>query len=70
MTAAVLLAQAAESTDGVPWYALVPGTVMLVLVVLTMPLWPWSRGWGWNIAGMSATGLFVVGLFTLTWLGS
>ena len=71
MSAAILLAQAAEAAgDGVPWYAFVPALVMLVLVVVTMPVWPWSRQWGWPIAGMSATGLFVVGLFTLAWLGS
>lgn len=56
--------------EGLPWWVFAPSVVMLVFVVLTAPVWPWSRGWGWAVAGMSAIGLMVAVLFTLAWVGS
>jgi hypothetical protein len=42
-------------------------TVLLgLLVVAALPLWPWSRGWGWAPAGMLAMGLFTLVLFSFT----
>lgn len=38
---------------------LVVGTVL----VLVLPWWPWSRGWGWTPAGMLAVVLVTAGLF-------
>lgn len=35
-----------------------------VMLVLVMPLWPWSRGWGWVPAGMVAVTLGTIALFT------
>jgi hypothetical protein len=63
------LAQAAG--DGsLPWWVVVPSLVMLAFVVITAPIWPYSRGWGWSVAGMSAVGLFVAVLFSLAWVAS
>jgi hypothetical protein len=67
MTAQVLLAQQATP---VSWWVLTPTVVILVLFVLTLPMWPWSRGWGWTIAGMSAIATVVVVAFTIAWLFS
>lgn len=29
-----------------------PALVVLVVLLLALPLWPWSRGWTWVPAGM------------------
>lgn len=63
-----LLAQAAG--EGLPWFVFVPSLVMAGFVVLTAPIWPYSRQWGWAIAGMSGVGLFVAVLFSVAWLAS
>ena len=63
-----VLAQAAS--DGLPWWVFAPSLVMLGFVVLTAPIWPYSRGWGWSVAGMSGVGLFVAALFSLAWVAS
>lgn len=65
----LVLAQAAAGA-GLPWWVFAPSLVMLGFVVVTAPVWPWSRGWGWAVAGMSGVGLFVALLFTLAWVGS
>ena len=62
------MAQAASG--GLPWWVFVPSLVMLVFVVIAAPIWPYSRGWGWSVAGMSAVGLFVAALFSLAWIAS
>lgn len=66
---ALLLAQAAESEANALW-ALVPLGVLVTLTAATIPVWPWSRGWGWNIAAMSGIALLTVGTFALAWLSS
>lgn len=64
-----VLGQAAG--DGsLPWWVLAPSLVMLAFVVVTAPIWPYSRGWGWTVAGMSGVGLFVAVLFSLAWVAS
>lgn len=64
-----LLAAAAETTARpLEWWVLAPSLVMLGFVLLTAPLWPWSKGWGWAPAGMSAVGLLVAALFTGAWI--
>ena len=63
------LAQAAGG-GSLPWWVVVPSLVMLAFVVITAPIWPYSRGWGWSVAGMSAVGLFVAVLFSLAWVAS
>jgi hypothetical protein len=44
----------------------VTAVVIAVLVIVALPLWPWSRGWGWAPAGMLAMGLATVIVFSLT----
>lgn len=63
-----VLAQAAS--DPLPWWVFAPSLVMLAFVILTAPVWRYSRGWGWTVAGMSGVGLFVAVLFTLAWVAS
>ncbi len=42
-------------------------TVLVALLLLAaVPLWPWSRGWGWAPAGILAMGLATMVLFSLT----
>ena len=43
----------------------VPAVLLAVVIVLTMPLWPWSRGWTWVPAGILAIGLATLVLFSL-----
>ena len=42
---------------------LLPLILLALLMVAAAPLWPWSRGWGWPIAGMLAMGLATYALF-------
>lgn len=41
----------------------VPIVAIAVLVILVMPLWPWSRGWGWIPTGILGMGLATMLLF-------
>ena len=47
-------------------FQLVPTVLIGVLVAAALPMWPWSRGWGWAPAGMLAMGLFTLVLFSYT----
>ena len=58
------------ASSGIPWFVFVPSLVMLGFVVLTAPIWPYSRQWGWAVAGMAGVGLFVTALFSVAWLAS
>jgi hypothetical protein len=58
----------AQASGPIPLWVLAPSAVMLTFVVLTAPIWPYSRGWGWSIAGMSAIGLGVAVMFSLAWV--
>jgi hypothetical protein len=40
--------------------------VMGLILLAVLPLWPWSRGWGWAPAGMIAMGMATVVVFSLT----
>ncbi len=31
---------------------ILPSVIVLVVLVLALPFWPWSRGWGWVPTGM------------------
>ncbi|MTV25072.1 DUF3309 family protein [Nitriliruptoraceae bacterium ZYF776] len=42
---------------------LVPIVVVSLLVILAAPVWRWSRGWGWQPAGILAVGLATLLLF-------
>lgn len=67
MTVVVLAAEAAAAR-AIEWWVFVPVAVMAAFVLATAPVWPYSRGWGWAPAGMSAMGLFAAALFTLAWI--
>jgi hypothetical protein len=43
----------------------VPAIALAVIILLTMPLWPWSRGWTWAPAGILTVGLLTLVLFSL-----
>lgn len=45
---------------------LVSGVLIGLVLLFVLPLWPWSRGWGWAPAGMVAMGLATLVLFSLT----
>jgi hypothetical protein len=42
---------------------LLPLFLLGLLTVAVAPLWPWSRGWGWAIAGILGMGLATYALF-------
>jgi hypothetical protein len=63
----MLLAQAATP---VSWWVMTPTIVIGVLFLMTLPVWPWSRGWGWTVAGMSGVAALTVIAFTVAWLFS
>jgi hypothetical protein len=44
---------------------LVPAVLLAVIILLTMPVWPWSRGWGWAPAGILVIGLATLVMFSL-----
>jgi hypothetical protein len=44
----------------------VPTVLLGLLVILALPVWNWSRGWGWAPAGMLAMGLGSLVLFSFT----
>ncbi len=44
----------------------VPTVLLALLIVAVMPVWPYSRGWGWPPAGILAMGLVTLVLFSLT----
>jgi hypothetical protein len=60
---------AAEATPVGVWI-IYPTLVMLVVAVAVAPVWPWSRRWGWEIAGMFGVTAATAAVFTLAWLGS
>lgn len=47
-------------------FQVLPTVLLGALVILAMPLWRWSRGWGWAPAGMLAMGLASLVLFSYT----
>ena len=47
-------------------FQIVPTVILAVIVVFAMPVWPWSRGWGWAPAGMLLMGLASLVLFSYT----
>jgi hypothetical protein len=44
----------------------VPTVLLGLLVIATLPVWSWSRGWGWAPAGMLVMGLVTLVLFSFT----
>ena len=44
----------------------VPTVVLAFLVIGVLPVWNWSRGWGWAPAGMLTMGLATLIVFSLT----
>lgn len=42
---------------------LAPMVLLGLLVVFVLPVWPWSRGWGWPPAGILGMGLATLLLF-------
>jgi hypothetical protein len=44
----------------------VPTVLLALLVIAALPVWSWSRGWGWAPAGMLTMGLFTLVLFSFT----
>lgn len=43
----------------------VSAALIALVLVAALPVWPWSRGWGWAPAGMVAMGLGTLVLFSL-----
>lgn len=64
------MTESAQAAGGAPWFVFVPALVLLAFVVATAPVWPYSRGWGWSVAGMSAVAMAVAVLFSVAWLAS
>ncbi len=62
-----VVAAAATDATGGGWWVLVPTLVMLSVAVAAAPLWPWSRQWGWPVAGIFAVAAGTAALFTTAW---
>lgn len=45
---------------------LLPLIVIGLLALGAIPVWPWSRGWGWAPFGIVAIGLVTLVLFRLS----
>ncbi|MEX1164794.1 MAG: DUF3309 family protein [Nitriliruptor sp.] len=45
---------------------LIPLVVIGLLAFGALPVWPWSRGWGWAPFGIVAIGLATLLLFRLS----
>ncbi len=43
---------------------LAPILALGLLIILALPVWRWSRGWGWTPAGMLSIGLVTLVLFS------
>lgn len=61
------LVVAQQATEIGPWITY-PTLVMLVAAVAAAPVWPWSRQWGWTIAGIFGVSAATAALFTGAWL--
>lgn len=57
----------ATSPPGFAWWVLAPTLVMLIVALAAAPLWPWSREWGWPLAGIFAVAAGTAALFTVAW---
>jgi hypothetical protein len=44
----------------------VPTVIISLMLLAVLPVWPWSRGWGWSPAGMLAMGLVTLLVFSLS----
>lgn len=65
---AVLVATLAEADPpGFSWWLLVPTLVLLSVAVVAAPIWPWSRQWGWPVAGIFGVSAGTAALFTIGW---
>lgn len=42
----------------------IPTIAVVVALVLVVPMWPWSRGWGWVPAAMVGVTLLTIVLFS------
>ncbi|HKJ55230.1 MAG TPA: hypothetical protein VJ978_04520 [Nitriliruptoraceae bacterium] len=70
MSSLVVLAQATtEPTPVGPWIV-IPTLVMLAAAVAAAPIWPWSRQWGWPVAGMFGVTAATAAMFSVAWLYS
>ncbi len=63
----LVFAQAADGATGFSWWILVPTLVMLSVAAAAAPWWPWSREWGWSLAGIFAVAAGTAALFTVGW---
>ena len=43
-----------------------PAVLLALLVIAALPVWRWSRGWGWAPAAMLAMGLATLVIFSLS----
>lgn len=69
MTSLVLAVAEAERTE-VGFWVLTPLLLVLAVVVVVSPVWPWSRDWGWQIAGIFGVTVGTIAAFTAVWLAS
>lgn len=68
-TLLVLLAVETQAAPVEPWI-LAPTLVMLTAAIAVAPVWPWSKQWGWPIAGMFGITALTAAMFSVAWLFS
>lgn len=64
-TTLLLVTEAA--VPGFSWWVLAPTLVIGSVALAAAPIWPYSRGWGWPLAGIFGVAAGTAALFTLAW---
>ena len=57
---------APRAPSEIPVLNVLPAVLLALLVIAALPVWSWSRGWGWAPAGMLAMGLATLVIFSLS----
>lgn len=66
LLAAAVTSEATRTPIG--WWVAAPALVVLGLVLVVAPIWPWTKDWGWTIAGIVGVTVATIAMFTTAWL--
>lgn len=68
----LFLATAAQTVERTPveWWVAAPFLVLMTVVIMVSPIWPYSKNWGWTMAGIFGMTAGTIAAFTTAWLVS